>query len=77
MTDLDSSGGEPIAYHILLAGLVVLSVPCDPPESPGFVILRWATEHAVASVIHLLDVEPQIGEVASEVVERVAIGDEW
>ena len=77
MIDLDSSGGEPIAYHILLAGLVVLSVPCDPPESPGFVILRWATEHAVASVIHLLDVEPQIGEVTTEVVERIAIGDEW
>ena len=76
MTDLDSSGGEPIAYHILLAGLVVLSVPCDPPESPGFVILTWATEHAVASVIHLLGVEPKISEIASEVIERVAIGDE-
>ena len=77
MIDLDSSVGEPIAYRILQAGLVVLFVPCDPPESPGFVILTWATEHAVASVIHLLDVEPQIGEVTSEVVERIAIGDEW
>ena len=77
MIDLDGSVGEPIAYRILQAGLVVLSIPCDPPESPGFVILRWATEHAVASVIHLLRIESQISEVASEVVERVAIGDEW
>ncbi len=76
MIDLDSSGGEPIAYHILLAGLVVLSVPCDPPESPGFVILRWATEYTVTSVIHLLRIESQIIQIASEIIERVAIGDE-
>ena len=77
MIDLDGTVGEPVAYRILQAGLVVLSVPCDPPESPGFVILRWATEYTVASVIHLLRIESQISEVASEVVERVAIGDEW
>ena len=76
MIDLDGSVGEPIAYRILQAGLVVLFVPCDPPESPGFVILRWATEHAVASVIHLLRIESKISEIASEVIERVAIGDE-
>ena len=76
MIDLDGTVGEPVAYRILQAGLVVLSIPCDPPESPGFVILTWATEHAVASVIHLLGVEPKISEIASEVIERVAIGDE-
>jgi len=76
MIDLDGSVGEPIAYRILQAGLVELSGPCDPPESPGFVILRWATQHAVASVIHLLRIESQIRQNASEVVERVAIGDE-
>ena len=76
MIDLDGTVGEPVAYRILQAGLVVLSIPCDPPESPGFVILRWATEHAVASVFHLLRIESKISEIASKVIERVAIGDE-
>ena len=76
MIDLDGSVGEPIAYRILQAGLVVLSIPCDPPESPGFVILRWATEYAVASVFHFLRIESKISEIASKVIERVAIGDE-
>ncbi len=48
--------------------------PASPPFTGNGSL---ATEHAVASVIHLLRIESQISEVASEVVERVAIGDEW